>query len=709
MRLFKKLRKKLDYLDEGQIERIHDAYQLAYRAHKGQKRNTGEPYITHPVAVAGILADMRLDYQTIISALLHDVIEDTEVTKEDLIQSFGRPVAELVDGVSKLTQIEFYSKAEAQAENFRKMVLAMAQDIRVILVKLADRLHNMRTLGVMPAHKKRRIARETMDIYAPVAKRLGMRDISVELEELSFLSMYPKRYAILSDSVKKARGNRKKVLQLIDKTLREGISSSSIPTCVVTGREKHLYSIYRKMRNKRVPFNEIMDVYAFRIIVEEVDSCYRALGVVHSLFKPVPERFKDYVAIPKANGYQSLHTTLFGPYGLPIEIQIRTTQMDRTATSGIAAHWLYKSKDMDLNQSTMRAQKWVRNLLELQQSSGNSIEFIENVKVDLFPDETYVFTPKGDIKELPAGATVLDFAYTVHTDIGNSSVAAKVDRQLVPLSTILKNGQTIEIITSNRGRPNPAWLDILVTSKARSAVRHYLKMLQKDDAEALGKQLLIKSLAKYRVEAKNIDKKVMSTLLAQLNLESEQALYSDIGFGNRPASLVAEQFRSIANQGDNPLLETDMNANETLKIKGTEGMLVDFSKCCYPIPGDPVVGVLNAGKGLLVHRARCLNVRKLLRHPDQCVPLSWDEEVKSEFIAKIQLEVINQRGILAMIALSVSDAEGNVEDISVEDRDGQNYLVVFTLWVRGRQHLAEIMRSLRRISAVVKMTRMLKE
>lgn len=709
MRLFKKLRKKLDYLDEGQIERIHDAYQLAYRAHKGQKRNTGEPYITHPVAVAAILADMRLDYQTIISALLHDVIEDTEVTKEDLIQSFGRPVAELVDGVSKLTQIEFYSKAEAQAENFRKMVLAMAQDIRVILVKLADRLHNMRTLGVMPAHKKRRIARETMDIYAPVAKRLGMRDISVELEELSFLSMYPKRYAILSDSVKKARGNRKKVLQLIDKTLREGISSSSIPTCVVTGREKHLYSIYRKMRNKRVPFNDIMDVYAFRIIVEEVDSCYRALGVVHSLFKPVPERFKDYVAIPKANGYQSLHTTLFGPYGLPIEIQIRTTQMDRTATSGIAAHWLYKSKDMDLNQSTIRAQKWVRNLLELQQSSGNSIEFIENVKVDLFPDETYVFTPKGDIKELPAGATVLDFAYTVHTDIGNSSVAAKVDRQLVPLSTILKNGQTIEIITSNRGRPNPAWLDILVTSKARSAVRHYLKMLQKDDAEALGKQLLIKSLAKYRVEAKNIDKKVMSTLLAQLSLDSEQALYSDIGFGNRPASLVAEQFRSIANQGDNPLLETDMNANETLKIKGTEGMLVDFSKCCHPIPGDPVVGVLNAGKGLLVHRARCLNVRKLLRHPDQCVPLSWDEEVKSEFIAKIQLEVINQRGILAMIALSVSDAEGNVEDISVEDRDGQNYLVVFTLWVRGRQHLAEIMRSLRRISAVVKMTRMLKE
>ncbi len=706
MRIFKKLRRKLEYLDEGQIERIHSAYLLANRAHRGQKRNTGEPYITHPVAVACILADMKLDYQTIAAALLHDVIEDTEVTKEDLVNAFGHPVADLVDGVSKLTQIEFVSRAEQQAENFRKMVLAMAQDIRVILVKLADRLHNMRTLGSMPAHKKRRIAQETLDIYAPVGKRLGMREISVELEELGFVSLYPKRYMILKDAVKKARGNRKKVLELIDKTLCEGIEQSSIPTCVVKGREKHLYSIYRKMRGKRVPFNEIMDVYAFRIIVDNVDICYRALGVVHGLFKPVPERFKDYIAIPKANGYQSLHTTLFGPYGLPIEIQIRTTEMDRTASSGIAAHWLYKSKDTDMNQSTIRAQRWVRNLLELQQSSGNSIEFIENVKVDLFPDETYVFTPKGDIKELPAGATALDFAYNVHTDIGNSSVAAKVDRQLVPLSTVLTNGQTIEVITSNRGRPNPAWLDFLVTSKARSAVRHYLKMLQHDDSVALGKQLLAKSLSGYQSVAKKLNQKVMLKLLEDLKL-SEDDLYAEIGLGNRPASLVAEQFVAIQSVLSNPKQKVAAagTSSDPLLIKGTEGMLVDFAKCCFPIPGDPVVGILNAGKGILVHRERCVHIRKLLRHPDQCVSLRWDENTKSDFRVKIDVEVLNQRGVLAKVALAVSDAQGNVEDISVQEREGLNYVVVFTLLVSDRGHLAEILRSLRQFSFVNKIVR----
>ena len=708
LRIFKKLRRKLDYLDEGQIERIHSAYLLANRAHRGQQRNTGEAYITHPVAVAGILADMRLDYQTIVAALLHDVIEDTEVTKEELVSAFGSPVADLVDGVSKLTQIEFVSRAEQQAENFRKMVLAMAQDIRVILVKLADRLHNMRTLGSMPAHKKRRIAQETLDIYAPVAKRLGMREISVELEELGFLSLYPKRYMILKDSVKKARGNRKKVLELIDKTLRQGIEESAIPTCVVRGREKHLYSIYRKMRNKLIPFNEIMDVYAFRIIVDEVDICYRVLGVVHGLFKPVPERFKDYIAIPKANGYQSLHTTLFGPYGLPIEIQIRTTAMDRTAISGIAAHWLYKSKNIDMNQSTIRAQRWVRNLLELQQSSGNSIEFIENVKVDLFPDETYVFTPKGDIKELPAGATALDFAYIVHTDIGNSSVAAKVDRQLVPLSIVLKNGQTVEVITSNRGRPNPAWLDFLVTSKARSAVRHYLKLLQYDESVALGKQLLAKSLSGYQSVAKKLNQKVMQKLLGDLQL-SEDDLYADIGLGNRPASLVAEQFIVIQGVLANPKTQapTAEKVSEPLLIKGTEGMLVHFSKCCYPIPGDPVVGILNAGKGILVHRERCEHIRKLLRHPDQCVSLRWHEDTHSEFRVKVEVGVVNQRGVLAKLALAVSDAQGNVEDISVQEHEGLNYIVVFTLLVSGRDHLADILRSLRQFLFVNKIVRLL--
>ena len=708
MRLFKKLRRKLDYLDDGQIERIHDAYLLAHKAHRGQKRNTGEPYLTHPVAVASILADLRLDYQTVIAALLHDVIEDTEVTKSQLIASFGDVVADLVDGVSKLTQIEFVTRAEAQAENFRKMVLAMARDIRVILVKLADRLHNMRTLGTLPNAKKVRIAKETLEIYAPVAKRLGMREISVELEELGFISMYPLRYSIIKESVRKARGNRKKVLSLIDNTLREGLVNSQLPTCVVTGREKHLYSIYRKMRDKNLSFNEVMDVYAFRIIVDEVDTCYRVLGVVHGLFKPVPERFKDYIAISKANGYQSLHTTLFGPYGLPIEIQIRTTQMDRMASNGIAAHWLYKTKGADVNQSTIRAQRWVRNLLELQQRSGNSIEFIENVKVDLFPGEVYVFTPKGDIKEMPAGATALDFAYAVHTDIGNRCVAAKIDRQLVPLSTVLANGQTIEVVTSARGRPNPAWLDFLVTSKAKSAVRHYLKDQRRDDSISLGRQLLAKSLMAFESFDKQELERSLLQLVSDLNFQSLDDLYADIGIGNRAASLVAQQVY-VTYSGDDEHELSDVNVKEhsdPLIIKGTEGMLMDFAKCCHPIPGDTIVGALNAGKGVLVHRERCAMVRKLLRHPDQCISLRWDEGIESEFLVDVELEVLNKRGILAIVALAVSDAEGNVEDIVVKDRDGLNYSVVFTLLVKNRWHLASIMRSLRQVSEIIKIVRM---
>jgi GTP diphosphokinase / guanosine-3',5'-bis(diphosphate) 3'-diphosphatase len=707
LRLFKKLRRKLDYLDDGQIERIHDAYLLAHRAHRGQKRNTGEPYLTHPVAVAGILADLRLDYQTIIAALLHDVIEDTEVTKQHLIANFGEVVAELVDGVSKLTQIEFVTRAEAQAENFRKMVLAMARDIRVILVKLADRLHNMRTLGTLPSHKKHRIAKETLEIYAPVSKRLGMREMSVELEELGFISLYPLRYNVLKNSVKKARGNRKKVLSLVDNTLKEGLLNSHLPTCVVTGREKHLYSIYRKMRDKRLSFNEIMDVYAFRIIVDEVDTCYRVLGVIHGLFKPVPERFKDYIAISKANGYQSLHTTLFGPYGLPIEIQIRTTQMDRMACTGIAAHWLYKSKDIDVNQSTIRAQRWVRNLLELQQRSGNSIEFIENVKVDLFPDEVYVFTPKGDIKEMPGGATALDFAFAVHTDIGNCCVAVKVDRQLVPLSTQLANGQTVDVVTSTRGRPNPAWLDFLVTSKARSAVRHFLKAQKRDESIDLGKQLLAKAMLAYPAVDTVKSNALYSQLLEEFQLNSIEDLYAEIGIGYRPASLVAEQIFEWRDKETN----SDIDHSEVeeksapLYIKGTEGMLLDFAKCCHPVPGDAIVGALNAGKGVLVHRERCSYVRKLLRHPDQCVSLRWSEDVEGEFIADIELEVLNKRGILAIIALAISDADGNVEDIKVSDRDGFNYLVTFTLLVKSRQHLAGIIRSLRQVPEIISINR----
>ena len=703
LRIFKKLRQKLNYLDAEKIDLIHQAYVLANSAHQDQKRNSGEPYITHPVEVACILADIKLDYQTIMAALLHDVIEDTDVTAEDLVLQFGQVVTDLVQGVTKLTQIEFVSKEQAQAENFRKMVLAMAEDIRVILVKLADRLHNMRTLNSMPQIKKSRISRETLDIYAPVAKRLGMREFSVELEELSFISLYPWRYKTLKDSVEKARGHRKKVLHLIEKTLREGIEKSRLGACMILGREKHLYSLYRKMRAKKLSFDEVMDVYAMRIIVEDVDNCYRTLGVVHGLFKPVPERFKDYISIPKANGYQSLHTTLFGPYGLPLEIQIRTTEMDRMATSGIAAHWLYKSEGVDINESQLRAQRWVKNLLELQKSSGDSLEFIESVKLDLFPDEVYVFTPKGAIKELPAGATAVDFAYAVHTDLGNSCVAVKVDRQLLPLSTVLCNGQTIEVITSSRGQPNLNWLDFVVTSKARSAIRHYMKTQRYDDSQAFGQQLLGSSLRTYQSSLKNLPQELIADVLKEFNMHAMDDLYIDIGLGNRSPVLVAQQIARMQGQEKSEQQKTQQET--PMLIHGTEGLLVDFSRCCCPIPGDSIVGVLHRGHGIIIHMSKCIKIKKLLLYPEQCVPLNWADDVVGEFMVPIELEVENRRGILATLALAVSDQRGNVEDISVTDRGGRYYQVRFVLLVKSRLHLADIIRALRQLPEVQKIVR----
>lgn len=705
MRLFKKLRRKIDYLDDAQVDKIHQAYLVALEAHRGQKRRTGEPYISHPVAVACILADMKMDPQTIMAALLHDVIEDTSVTKESIAERFGMVVADLVDGVSKLTQIEFVSRAEQQAENFRKMLLAMARDIRVILVKLADRLHNMRTLGSLSDSKKQRIARETLEIFAPVAKRLGMRDFSVELEELGFAALHPRRHAIIKEAIRRARGNRKKVLTLIEKTLQDGLANSHLGSFVLSGREKHVFSLYRKMRSKRLPFSEIMDVYAFRVIVDDVDSCYRALGVIHSLYKPVPERFKDYIAIPKANGYQSLHTTLFGPYGLPIEVQIRTTEMDRLANSGIAAHWLYKTDEQEMSKSQLRAQQWVQNLLELQDNTGNSLEFIESVKVDLFPDEVYVFTPKGKIMELPAGATAVDFAYAVHTDIGNGCVAVKIDRKLAPLSTFLVNGQTIEVITASRARPNPAWLDFVVTSKARSSIRHFLKNQKRTESITLGKQLLQKSLAASRHSLKKIPEPVFDCYLKEAGLDSVNDLLVEIGLGNRVATLVSQRLSDILREGVDET-QTEKEEDQTpLAITGTEGMLVSYAMCCCPIPGDPIVGVLATGKGIMVHVDRCRRLIKLRRHPEKIMPLRWSSELVGDFLVSIRIDVVNERGILAVMALAVSDADGNIEDISVEDRDGRHYRVVFKIMVRGRAHLANVIRNLRQLSAVVKITR----
>jgi guanosine-3',5'-bis(diphosphate) 3'-pyrophosphohydrolase len=705
MRLFKKLRKKLDYLEASQIDQIHEAYQTALVSHQHQKRYTGEPYITHPIAVACILADMKLDYHTIMAALLHDVIEDTLVTKAELADKFGDTVAELVDGVSKLTQIEFFSRAEAQAENFRKMVLAMARDIRVIIIKLTDRLHNMRTLGALPPEKRRRIAKETLEIFAPIAKRLGMHDMSVELEELSFMAYYPRRYQVLRRAVEQARGERKKVLDLVTKTLQEGLASANLPPCAVVGREKPLYSIYQKMLLKRRPFNEIMDVYAFRIIVDNIDTCYRILGLVHRLFKPVAEKFKDYIAIPKANGYQSLHTVLLGPYGYPIEIQIRTTEMDRHASSGIAAHWLYKNNDDKTDPAQVRAQQWVKNLLELQRDTGSSLEFIENVKLDLFPDEVYVFTPRGKIMRLPAGATVVDFAYAVHTDIGNSCVAAKINRQLAPLSTRLSSGQTIEIITNSRGQPNPAWLDFVVTRQARSSIRQYLKDQRKTESIALGEKLLKQALRSHKLIFKKIPPAIVEYFLRETHLHSLPELYAEIGLGNRLPTIVSKRLADLVARQQGGNAEYVESNHLPLVIKGTEGMLVSFAECCCPIPGDPIIGLFGNGEGIIVHAEQCSRLDRLRGRPQAFMPLRWHDDIQQTFSLFIRVEARDEPRLLANMAAAISDAHANITDMSVHRHDDRHLQFIFKLAIRDRMHLAQVLRHLRRIPAVSRIFR----
>lgn len=705
--LFKKLGSQLSYLNADEIDAVYQAFLLAEDAHREQRRSTGEPYITHPIAVAIILAQIKMDADTIKAALLHDVIEDTFVVKSTIIEHFGRDVAEMVDGVSKLSKLEFISKAHAQAENLRKMVMAMSRDIRVIIVKLADRLHNMRTLGSLRAFKRRRIAKETLEIFAPIAKRLGMRDFSVELEELGFQARSPMRYRILQDSVRRARGDRKKVLSMIEKELIKGIDESGISSAKVFGREKHLYSIYRKMQQKSIPFREVMDVYAFRIIVDDIDSCYRSLGVAHLLFKPVPERFKDYIAIPKANGYQSLHTTLFGPYGLPIEIQIRTIDMDRLATSGIAAHWLYKADGSDSSGSHMLAEKWVRDLLELQKRSSDSLEFIESVKVDLFPDEIYVFTPRGKIMELPSGSTAVDFAYAVHTDIGNSCVAAKVNRQLCPLSTPLSNGEVVEVITSFGARPNPAWLDFVVTSKARTSIRHYLKNQKQAESIRLGRELLKKSLNQFGVNHKKIPKPIQNQLLGRLKLDHWDDLLAEIGLANRVAMIEAQHIVNlIAAQRDGTFAKSEVNQPvQPLLIKGTEGMALRFSKCCCPIPGDPIIGKINVGKGIEVHNAECSRMLKMRSNPDNCIALRWAAMAHGDFETAIKLDVIEEIGVLAMITLCIAESKSSIVDINIESRDGKHMVIRFVIMVNDRKHLSTVIRRLRQLCPVNKINR----
>jgi GTP diphosphokinase / guanosine-3',5'-bis(diphosphate) 3'-diphosphatase len=691
------------YLGKDQVNSVRRAYYYAEQAHEGQFRRSGDPYVTHPLAVAGILSEMHMDHQSLMAAMLHDVIEDTGITKTAIKSQFGNSVADLVDGVSKLNKIKFSSRAEAQAENFQKMAMAMAKDLRVILVKIADRLHNMRTLDVLAPDKRRRIARETLDIYAPIANRLGMNIVRIEFEELGFAALYPMRARRISAAVKSIRGNRKEILSKIETSIAACLEREGLPgRCA--GREKHLYSIYEKMRSKRKSFSEIMDVYAFRIVVDRVDTCYRVLGAVHSLYKPVPGRFKDYIAIPKANGYQSLHTTLFGMHGVPIEIQIRTEEMEGMANNGIAAHWLYKSNEDLPNNPHVRAREWVNGLLDMQKNAGNSLEFIENVKIDLFPDEIYLFTPKGTIFELPAGSTAVDFAYAIHTDVGNSCVACRISRRLAPLSEPLESGQTVEIITAPGTQPNPAWLSFVVTGKARSNIRHYLKNQKHSESVALGRRLLNKALAGFGDQLDSIQQENIDAILQQTKLKSMDQLLEEIGLGNRMSYMVAQRLATKSNiSADDAQRESDKQGS--LDIRGSEGMVMNYAKCCHPIPGDPIVGHISSGRGMVIHTDDCNNIADVRDNPEKCVSVRWDPDVQGEFSVELRVELENERGIIATLATTITGTEANIEKISTIERDARFSIVNLSLNVHNRIHLARVMKRVRLIKAVAKVTR----
>lgn len=689
------------YLDSEQTAVVNRAYYFAEQAHYGQRRRSGEPYVTHPLAVAGILADMHMDHQSLAAAMLHDVIEDTGIEKSAIGNQFGTTVAELVDGVSKLTQIEFQSLEEKQAENFQKMALAMARDIRVILVKLADRLHNMRTLGVLDSSKARRIARETLDIYSPIAMRLGINSVRLEFEDLGFRVLYPMRAKRIETAMAQARGHRTELVDKVRDQIKATLEQEGHQVSVV-GREKHLYSIYKKMRAKRKSFAEIMDIYAFRIIVDSVDTCYRVLGCIHSLYKPVPGEFKDYIAIPKANGYQSLHTVLMGMHGVPVEVQIRTQEMEDMANNGIAAHWLYKSDSSSANGSHTRARNWVQGLLEMQQRAGNSLEFIESVKIDLFPDEIYVFTPQGRILELPRRATAVDFAYAVHTDVGNHCVACRINRRLAPLSEPLQSGQTIEILTSEGARPNPSWLDYAVTAKARSSIHHFLKNQTRNDSVALGRSLLDKSLAGFNSNLDNLPQEKLSDFLKQNGYEDISSLLLDIARGNRLPTFTAQQ---LLHETFDSQTKQDGNGAQPVAIRGTEGFMVSYARCCHPIPGDAIEGYLSLEKGVVVHREQCKNLNDMRDHSERQVALRWDKDIEGEYLTELRIEVENRRGMIAVIATRINSMGVNIEKIASDAKDYQFTYVNLEMLVTDRVHLAKIMKRLRTITHVRKVMR----
>lgn len=694
------------YLSAEQVREVYRAYLFGAEAHEGQWRKSGEPYIHHPIAVARLLAEMRMDHKCIMAALLHDVIEDTATARDQLAAVFDEEIADLVDGVSKLTQIDFRSREEAQAASFRKMMLAMTKDIRVILIKLTDRLHNMRTLGVMVPVTCRRVSRETLEIYAPIANRLGLYGIRVELEDLSFAHYWPWRHRILKWAVSRARSSRTELMKNVATTLRERLAQEGIAG-TVTGRCKHIYSIYCKMRDKKRSFSEVAGIFAFRVVVDKVDNCYRVLGLVHNLYKPVPGRFKDYIAVPKSNGYQSLHTVLVGPQGLPIEIQIRTEDMQHIADNGIVAHWMYKSDHDDGDNPQALAADWLQNLLEMQRGYGDSVEFLEHIKIDLFPDEVYVFTPRGRILVLPKGATAVDFAYAIHSDVGNTCVAARIERHLVPLRTVLHNGQTVEIINAPEATPNPAWLKFVATGKARANVRAYLKNLQHQEAEALGQRLLDGELSSFGLDWQHLPQKRLQAYLSASNLTSATQLLVDVGLGNRMPTLVA---RRLAADGGDEIAEKAQPRQEPgrphrFPVKGTEGIVVNFARCCQPIPGDGIVGLFSPGKGIVVHRQECGNLRDFQSQEDKWLDVEWAAEPGVDFSTGIRVEVDNRRGALATVAAAIADLGSNIENVQSSEKDGMSATLNFLIMVRGRQHLAQIIRHLRAIPLVMRIFR----
>lgn len=688
----------LDYLPAVDVERIKAAYAFAAEAHAHQKRMSGEPYITHPLAVAGAVVEWRMDADAICAALMHDVLEDTGTTKRELADRFGKEVAELVDGLSKLDKMEFASYQEAQAENFRKMLMAMARDLRVVLIKLADRQHNLQTMSAMRADKRARIARETLEIYAPIALRLGLNKLYRELQDLCFQLIHPHRAEVLAKALRAARGNRKELLTRILDGIRDKLAHAGL-RAEVFGREKSLYSIFRKMKDKHLSFSQVLDIYGFRVVVDNVPTCYLALGALHSLFKPVPGKFKDYVAIPKANGYQSLHTTLIGPYGTPVEVQIRTREMHHVAQEGVAAHWLYKDTEESSADLQIKTHKWLQSLLEMQ--TTDSSEFFENVKIDLFPDEVYVFTPKGKILAMPSGATVVDFAYAVHTDVGHHCSAARVNHDLAPLCTELKNGDLVEIITSPQASPNPVWLTYIKTGRARSKIRHFLRTMQNEESARLGERLLRQELLSLGVVPISIPAEAWEALAKSGGQKTMEDVYTDIGLGKRLPSVVAR--RLLARED----MSADSSSNMTLAIHGTEGMAIQLARCCQPIPGDPIIGSIKKGSGLVIHTHDCPSIRKSRSsEPQKWIDVEWEPEEGKLFDIRINVEVKNARGVLAQVAAAIAEAGSNIEHVSM-DADPERLFTTlrFTIQVAHRNHLAAVMRGMRHIPEVTRITR----